>query len=183
VTTVAGPLARRGTRHRSVAERGARTPAVDRREPWNGLAVVVAAVLVGLGLLGMAVGWYGISDTADLESQARWLGLGIGSLVLAGFGMVVWLLLGLISVATLRREVVRDLTARRNARATAEPETGELAPVGTFGIATGMRRYHRAECDILVGKNVRWLDHEALGFADAQPCGMCRPEAGAGAGA
>ncbi|MGQ0844018.1 MAG: hypothetical protein ACT4QF_07765 [Sporichthyaceae bacterium] len=181
----ASALARRGTRHRSVAERGTRPAVLDRPEPWNRFAAFVTAVLVGLGLIGMFVGWFGTSGTADLESQAGWLALGIGSLILAGFGMVVWLLLGLIAVGALRREVVADLTARRAARAGeavsagAEAEAAAHASAGQFGIATGMRRFHRDGCDILVGKNVRWLDREALHFADALPCGMCKPDEGA----
>ena len=48
--------------------------------------------------------------------------------------------------------------------------------VGRFGIAAGMRRYHRGDCDVLVGKDVRWLDARSPVFADALPCGMCRPD-------
>ncbi|MGQ0467953.1 MAG: hypothetical protein ACT4QG_21870 [Sporichthyaceae bacterium] len=175
MTTVAGPAARRAARGRSV-ERSARRPLVEREEPWGVGPLVLFAILAGLGLTGMVVGWAGISGTADLEEQARWLGLGIASLILAGFGMVAWLLAGLVSVGTLRRSVVRDLALRTAAEPRSAEETGEQAPVGTFGIGSGMTRYHRSECDILAGKNVRWLDSEALKFAGALPCGMCSPE-------
>ena len=179
MTTAVGPVPRRAARRRSV-ERAAPTPVLDRDEPWGRGPLLLFAVLAVLGLIGMVVGWVGISGTADLEKQARWLGVGIGSLILAGFGMVAWLLAGLVAVGSLRRSVLRDLALRATA-AEARPadETGGQAPVGTFGIATGMARFHRPECDLLVGKDVRWLDAEALHFAGANPCGMCSPESDA----
>lgn len=174
--TATGPLARRGTRRRSAAARTARVTVLDRPEPWGRGAVAAALVLVALGLIGLVVGWVGISDSADMEEQARWLALSIGSLIVAGFGMVAWLLAGLVAVGTLRRTVLRDVAARAPANwaalSFAAPPSEAL---GRFGIATGMRRYHRPECDLLAGKTVRWLDAQALEFAVTEPCGMCSP--------
>lgn len=139
---------------------------------------MVLLLLLAVGLIGMIIGWAGISGTADLKKQTRWLGFGIGSLIVAGLGMVTWLVAGLVSIAKLRRGVMRDLAVRypeaENARGS--EETAQHQAVGTFGIATGMRRYHRADCDILVDKEVRWLDSESLHFAGALPCGMCDPD-------
>jgi hypothetical protein len=168
---------RRGARRRSAADGGTAAPVTDRDEPWGRGPLVLLVVLAGLGALGMIVGWVGVSGTADLEEQARWLGVGIGSLILAGIGMVAWLVAGLVSLATLRRSVLRDLAVRYPAEVTARrEETAPLQTVGTFGIAAGMRRYHRADCDLLVGKDVRWLDAAALQGGDAIPCGMCKPD-------
>lgn len=174
----AGPFARRGTRRRSVSERASAVASNERDEPWGRGAWVVLIVLLAVGLTGMVIGWTGISGTADLEKQTRWLGFGIGSLIVAGIGMVAWLVAGLVSIATLRRGVMRDLALRYPAaeNAHASEETAQHQAVGTFGMATGMRRYHRADCDILVDKEVRWLDSEALHFAGALPCGMCDPD-------
>lgn len=173
----AGPFARRGTRRRSASERASAVPSNERDEPWGGGAWVVLLVLLAVGLTGMVIGWAGISGTADLEKQTRWLGFGIGSLIVAGIGMVAWLVAGLVSIAKLRRGVMRDL-AVRYPEATAQHgnETASLRAVGTFGIATGMRRYHRADCDILADKDVQWLDSEAVRSTGALPCGMCSPD-------
>lgn len=177
MTTAVGTAVRRGVRRRSAADRGAAAPVTERDEPWGRGPLALLVVLAGLGVLGMIVGWVGISGTADLEEQTRWLGVGIGSLILAGVGMVAWLVAGLVSLATLRRSVLRDLAVAYPAEVTARrDETAPLQAVGTFGIAAGMRRYHRADCDILHGKDVRWLDAAALQSSEALPCGMCKPD-------
>ncbi len=176
----AGLLSRRGARRRSATERTAPLRIADREEPWNRRAGVVPAILLALGVIGMVVGWVGISDTADLEEQARWLGLGIGSLIVAGIGMVVWLLAGLVSVSTMRRSVMHDLAIRYPADVPQTALTAEQPLVGQFGIATGMRRYHRPDCDVLIGKTVQWQDEEFFLSAGTTPCGMCLPDATSG---
>jgi hypothetical protein len=174
---MAGAVVRRGARRRSATERTTALRAPDRPEPWGRGAWVVLLVLLAVGLIGMVIGWSGISGTADLEEQTRWLGVGIGSLIVAGIGMVAWLVAGLISLAKLRRGVLRDLAVSYpDAKTQRRDETAPQQGVGTYGIATGMRRYHRADCDVLVDKDVRWLDAEALHFAGALPCGMCDPD-------
>lgn len=176
MTTLAGPLVKRGVRRRSAAQRSVQAR-IDRDEPWGRGPLVLLVVLAALGLIGMIIGWVGVSGTADVEEQARWLGVGIGSLIVAGLGMVAWLVAGLVSLATLRRGVLRDLAVRYpTAESDRRDETAPQHAVGTFGIASGMRRYHLADCDLLAGKDVRWLDSESLHFADAIPCGMCNPD-------
>jgi hypothetical protein len=132
------------------------------------LAVVGAA-----GLVGLVVTWVGISGTVRLSTQARWLGLGIGSLILAGFAMVGWLIVGLLRISALRRDVVAALNAR-TAAAGAGP-TADSVGVPLFGVAPGMRRYHRPDCLLLVGKKVVLGSPEAHAEAGLTPCGICAP--------
>jgi hypothetical protein len=137
--------------------------------------LVIVGLLAGAGLV---VGWVGVSGTVRLDTQAGWLGLGIASMLLGTLGMVGWLVIGLAAVTRLRRTVIEDLTARSVRREAAHPAQVEAADGDRlFGITAGMRRYHRAECELLAGKEPRWLDEQALVFAGTRPCGICRPDA------
>jgi len=162
---------RRGTSGRT-ATRAARGHPHEGREPWGRRDVVLLALLAGTSIAGLVVTWVGISGTVSLARQARWLGLGIGSDILAGLGMVAWLATGLARVARLRAQVTAVLETGR----TKISEDQSASPVPEFGIATGMRRHHRAGCTLLAGKSVRWLDAEALSVAGTLPCGICRPD-------
>ncbi|GAA0619469.1 hypothetical protein GCM10009547_22420 [Sporichthya brevicatena] len=49
-------------------------PLHDGAEPWARRDVVVVAVVLAVAVAGLVVGWLGVSDTVDLDSQTRWLG-------------------------------------------------------------------------------------------------------------
>jgi hypothetical protein len=123
------------------------------------------------------VGWAGAGGEATLDDQRGWLALALGSLILGALGMVAWLLVGLQAVATLRRPVVAEVRRRKSATLAVRPQTVLEADLPSgFGAADGMRRYHRAECLLLVGKSAVFAtaaDHEADGLI---PCGVCLPE-------
>jgi hypothetical protein len=131
----------------------------------------VAALVGILALAGIVAGWVGVSGTVRLSTQTRWLGLGIGSLILAGFAMVGWLITGMARITAVRREVVATLNARG-----AEVEASlALETSAVYGVAPGMRRYHRPDCRLLVDKRVTFdssATHDAAGLA---PCGICAP--------
>ncbi|GAA0619476.1 hypothetical protein GCM10009547_22430 [Sporichthya brevicatena] len=87
--------------------------------------------------------------------------------------MVFWLLLGLRRVAVLRRSVLTELDRRHPA-----PTAAAAVPVATdragFGTATGMRRYHAADCQMLAGKEgIRWAAEAAHVEAGLRPCPIC----------
>ena len=65
-----------------------------RPEPWVRGDALLTALLVGLGLVGLVIGWYRVSGSVDLDSQMRWLAFGITALIVGGAGMVLWLLAG-----------------------------------------------------------------------------------------
>jgi hypothetical protein len=123
----------------------------------------------------MVTGWVGISGTVALSTQTRWLGFGIGSLILAGFAMVGWLVTGMLRIAALRRAVVAALNARGAAvKATAAPDS-----VGSteYGVAPGMRRYHRPGCRLLMDKQVKFDSVGVHVAAGRGACGICAPPA------
>lgn len=170
MTTVAVPGTRAGSRGRAAPRHGA-----DASEPWSGRDRAVLLVAAGLGVLVMVIGWVGISGTVDLNEQAGWLAVGIGGLILAGLGMVGWLLGALAAVTALRRDVLAELASRLPATAPVDTAAGAEDGLGT---AAGMRRYHRTDCALLAGKDARFAaldDHRAAGLL---PCGVCRPPDG-----
>lgn len=149
----------------------------DGREPWARRDVVVVALVLALAVAGLVVGWFGVSDTVDLNDQTQWLGLGIAALIVGGFGMVVWLLLGLRRVAVLRREVLTELDRRHPAPA-ARTARAPLTDRQSFGTVVGMRRYHAAGCQMLDDKDVTYADAAAHAGAGLLPCPICLGEGG-----
>jgi hypothetical protein len=160
-----GSDARTGRR----AGHAVRERVAPRPEPWGRGDALLTALLTGLGLVGLVIGWYGISGTVDLDSQMRWLAFGITALIVGGAGMVLWLLAALRSVTDLKREVLTELEARLPAAAVAAAP----AAVTGFGTVQGMRRYHHPQCTMLAGKDVRWADAKAHAAAGLAPCGIC----------
>jgi hypothetical protein len=155
------------------ATEAARIGSADRPAPWRRREVVVAALIGVLALTGMVVGCVGVSGTVRLSTQTDWLALSIGSLILAGFAMVGWLITGTMRITALRREVVATLTARSavaQASATLASDTSAV-----YGVAPGMRHYHRPDCRLLVDKRVTFDSSAAHAAAGRTPCGICTP--------
>jgi len=147
----------------------------DGPEPWSRRDAVAVAVILLLAVIGLVIGWFGVSDTVDLDSQTGWLGVGIAALIVGGFGMTVWLLLGLRRVSVLRREVLTAIDRRHPAPARAEARA-DMTDRHRFGTVTGMRRYHAANCQLLLGKDVTFAEAGAHRKAGLRPCPICLGE-------
>jgi hypothetical protein len=164
----------RTVRRRATAAAGVRSD--DAPAPWRRREAVVAALIGVLALTGMVVGWVGVSGTVRLSTQTRWLAVGIGSLILAGFAMVGWLVIGMVRITASRREVVATLTAR--SAAAQASATLAAATSAVYGVAPGMRHYHRPECRLLVDKRTTFESGAAHAAAGRTPCGICAPPVG-----
>lgn len=147
-------------------------------EPWSRRDAVAVAAILLVAVVGLVVGWLGVSDTVDLDSQTSWLGVGIAALIVGGFGMVLWLLLGLRRVAVLRREVLATLE-RRHPEPLRVPVPAELTEHQRCGTVPGMRRYHAADCQLLLGKQVTYAEAAAHAEAGLRPCPICLGEGAA----
>jgi hypothetical protein len=173
MSSVAVPDTRRRALDRRAARAELRTVAV-RSEPWTRLDLIVVGVVCAVALGGLIIAWAGISGTVQLPAQARWLGLGIASVILGGLAMVGWLVVGLARVGALRRAVVRELSA---GLPSADVPSDQTTAAVRLGVAPGMRHYHREDCRLLIDKTPSWgtgLSHAAVGLL---PCGICRPPA------
>jgi hypothetical protein len=152
----------------------------DGPEPWSRRSGVVLLVVLALALAGLTVGWAGAGGEAKLDDQRGWLALAIGSLILGGLAMVGWLLIGLQTIAALRAPVVAEVR-RRKSMTIAAPAVIEVAhdlPAG-FGVAPGMRHYHRADCRLLCGKSATFAEAAEHTAAGLLLCGVCMPEGAA----
>jgi len=170
VTSVTVSGSRRGALGRAATRNGRARRWHDGAEPWARRDALLPALLTVLGLVGLVVGWLGISDTVSLSRQSRWLGLGIGSVVLAALGVVLWLVAGLRNLGRLRRQVLADLA---RAAEHAQPEPDEVEAEARFGIVAGQRRHHGADCELLMGKDVRWLTAAEVAASGTAACGIC----------
>jgi ABC-type nickel/cobalt efflux system permease component RcnA len=153
--------------------RAKRVRSHDGPEPWIRRDLIVVAVVLAVAVIGIVLGWLGVSDTVDLNDQTRWLGFGIGALILGGFAMVFWLLLGLRSVAVLRREVMVEVNRRHP-----EPVRTPAILTDSHGLATvpGMRRFHLGTCQMLEGKTATFATAAEHAQAGLLPCPICLPE-------
>lgn len=153
--------------------RARRVRSHDGPEPWARRDAVVVAVVLLLAVIGMVVGWLGVSDTVDLDDQTGWLGFGIGALILGGFAMVFWLLMGLRRVAVLRREVMTEVNRRRPGPVSTVADLTERHGLAT---APGMRRYHLASCQMLEGKAATLANEASHTRAGLLRCPICLAE-------
>lgn len=159
---------------RAGAKRAARTGRArthDGPEPWIRRDVVGVAIVLAIAVIGLVLGWLGVSDSVDLNEQTRWLGFGIGALMVGGFGMVFWLLLGLRAVAVLRREVMTEVNRRHPEPA--KRKTTDVTDRQGYGVASGMKRYHAPGCQMLDGKAVTFADEATHTSAGLTPCPIC----------
>jgi hypothetical protein len=174
MTSISVSGTRTKANRRSARSRPVELP--DGPEPWGRRDAVLPGVLIALGVLGLVIGWFGISDAVALERQMRWLALGIVGLIVGGFGMVMWLLFGLVTVGRLRRAVMHEIDRRATAaESLAAPRVQVQAETTAFGAAPGMRHYHRADCLLLQGKQASFAETTEFAEAGLAPCGVCLP--------
>jgi hypothetical protein len=68
--------------------------------------------LVGLGGLGLWLGWHRSARTADWHDDAGAFVLAVGSVTLGGLGLLLWLVVGRLRILAAQR-VVAGALARR----------------------------------------------------------------------
>lgn len=155
----------------TASARTARSTPGNGEGPWAARDLAALGFVGALALAGLVIAWAGISGEVRLAVQARWLGLGIASLLLGGLGMVGWLVIGWARVGALRREVLRGLVRTDDG----DSPSAEAIGQHRFGTVPGMRRYHREDCQLLAAKTSTWESPRAHARAGLLPCGICRP--------
>jgi len=142
--------------------------------PWRlgDLLLLYACTVVGLLLI--AVAWFGASSSVVVDSQVRWTNIGIGGLILLGAGNLSWILAGRRAVGELRRHLTPliPLPERRVA-----PDTEAIPPQGAADgalvSARGMTRYHRPDCVFVAGKSVQKASERTFRRRGRTPCAAC----------
>ena len=124
----------------------------------------------GVGLLLLAVGYWGVSGTrvfSDQVSSARLAAIGV---LLTHAGIVGSVIRGRRALAERRRACLPDVSAV----AGAAPVTAAV-PDGAPVAAPDMTRYHDPGCPFAAGKPgvaASAAEHERAG---RRACGVCRP--------
>ncbi|MGH9035735.1 MAG: hypothetical protein ACRD0O_08215 [Acidimicrobiia bacterium] len=138
-------------------------------EPWSRRAVLRAVVAVGVAAVLLVVAWVGASDTTQVDTQLRWLNLGLVGILLVGAATAVTTLDGRRAVGIRRQQLLPD-----------EPKTAAATDVlsnGTEPIVSvaRMRRYHRTSCPLVAGKPAQAAEVAVHRQAGLEPCGICEP--------
>jgi hypothetical protein len=138
-------------------------------ELWGRRDVVQAVVLSAVGLVLMAVAWYGSGDGRPFDRQVPFIDLAVGGLMIAVVGGGLFLLTGLRAVSA-RKAAVKVLVAQRAAERVAG-SSGHASDALVAG--ADMTRFHRSGCSLVTGKAVAattLAEHEQAG---RRPCGLC----------
>lgn len=158
--------------------------------PWDVRDLTRSARLVSAGFLGLVVCWFVMSGKADWRDQIGWLAGAMAALLVAGVGMVSWLVTGMRQV---HGEMAEVMTVVRVVRLglVAEPEEsddflddvdGPALPAGEalatvretlFVTNDSMTRIHRADCALVRGKSVRVASDDEFVSRGLKLCGVC----------
>lgn len=138
-------------------------------QPWRPGSLVAAVVGNGIGLFLVGLAWYGASGTGYPATQVSWLAAAVmGSAVIAIVN-AIWLFFGRRNVGMRYHELFANWASE-------ESDAGAvITPLDQPVAAPGMRWYHRPNCHLTQGKDLRTaarVEHERNGL---QPCGICRP--------
>lgn len=130
---------------------------------------VVAAALIGIGILAIVGGWYGVSNTAREWRQTPYIVsgglLGLALVVVGGVGYLGFWLTKLVEAANRQTAVLERLEVRMGG-GPAEASSDSLVVAG--GLA------HRVDCPLLVGKDdLRELGERERGI---RACAVCEPD-------
>lgn len=143
--------------------------------PWRLRAASSAARSLVVGAAGITAAWVGASGTVALRTQLLWLMAGGAALIVAGFGMSNWLLVGMREIRVLQREVLEGL----DVRCVRPGPTGSPAELAASELSVcaprGARHFHRTTCAMVHGKDVESRSAAAFACAGLSRCGVCRP--------
>ena len=146
----------------------------DRTAPWSPPFLRVAGAATGLGLAGLAAGWFGAGGAVTVAHQTPWMGLAAAAVVLAAAGQGALILAGRQAVRR-RREALFAPPGRPAGGVAARP----LPPAGPGAVAAlvtapAMRYYHRPDCPLALDKETR-PHHPTPTGGGRRPCGVCQP--------
>ncbi|WP_019875971.1 hypothetical protein [Sporichthya polymorpha] len=149
------------------------TAVLRRLSPWSPVESRRLLLLVGVGLLVVAVAWWIVSREAAWNDQTDAMGLAVLGAMVAAYGVTSWLLRAR-AVCNARRNamfaVIGDVGPGRTA---APPAVTEEGPAEEVVAHPEQGRYHRPSCALAAGTNWPLVPRATL--IDRQPCGVCDP--------
>ena len=141
--------------------------------PWTQDHRIALVLRNGVALTLMIVGWWMASGTTSIGAEVAWLSVAVLGLVVAGIANGLWLAMGYRSIVLARNVVItpgQDLNPVRT-ETPARPAEGETSLV----TADAMSRYHRTDCQLVVGKELRTAARSLHEQSGRRPCEVCEP--------
>lgn len=155
---------------------------VPRRMPWTVEDLMRTYLGNAIGLVAVLTSWYGVSGTAVPARSVRWLVVGIAGVIALGTVNGLWLLAGRRAVgerSALVHAGIEELLPALSRTPAMSPAVApvtsvatDMAPEGALVTVAGGTRYHRSDCQLVVGKD---LVRGAEVLAARTPCGVCAP--------
>jgi hypothetical protein len=134
---------------------------------------LVTGILLLVGAVAMILGWWGVSGATARSDQYDWLNVGVAGVIVIGAANCGWL------VAARRRLAAHAgaVYQRVDTQAVSPDPQGAVVPSTQAALvaATGMRHYHRADCEYARGKKVSAATLARHDRAGRRPCPVCRP--------
>jgi hypothetical protein len=154
------------------------TPPRPASVPWRVGDLTLTCALSTVGALAIVGAWFGCSGSLSATTEERWLAVGIIAAVVAGVGNGLWLLAGHRAVRQRSRAVTSRLLQLADPATDLQTLVEPAArPVSVGLVATSaMGHYHRGDCHLVHGKDVRHQNTAQHVKAGRRPCGMCRPD-------
>jgi hypothetical protein len=140
--------------------------------PWPEQALILWALLSGIGVALVAAGWVLVRNESMYSDQVAGINMAVAGVLAAGAGAIPMLLAGRRAVGVRRLAVLGDL---RGMPARTSAVTSYASASQNLVGGEGLRRFHRGGCTLAQGRN--WSaatrsEHERPGRI---PCGVCRP--------
>lgn len=134
--------------------------------PWSRGDVQRAAVLIALGCVVWAIGWYRVAGRGGFSDQIAPLNVAVLGVLLAGAGQLSWFHRGRRAVDTRRRVLLGD---------DATPALTPVQVVDLDSFVGSERLYHRAECPMAADRDWPATSRAEQETAGRVPCGWCEP--------
>ncbi|HZE65765.1 MAG TPA: hypothetical protein VE081_03985, partial [Sporichthyaceae bacterium] len=140
--------------------------------PWQRREATIWLTGVGLGPIGLLIGWIGCRNTSHWGDQQGWLAVAIMALVISTASIAGWFRVGLTNVRRLQHALAG--VARTHLTATASAVHAERAEPDAWPLVMvdGLTLYHRPDCLLVTGKSVRPTDGATVVL---DKCRMCAP--------
>ena len=138
--------------------------------PWRVEDLLRWYVSLGVSLAGLAVAWWGISDTLRLSRSITWINVAVLALVISGLGNMRWLLQGRRALAARRRTELPDAAELLALLGPHQRPAGDDARAAILGTTT---RHHAPSCPAVQGKPVQLASVEEHEQSGRVACGLC----------
>lgn len=145
----------------------------DYGAPWTFGDVRRLVVATGAAAMVGVAAWFLASGTSTITAQIAYANLSVVGLIIAGYANAIWLLRGARAVGERRQRLLEDIDGGPSLGH--RPTATHADNGGPLVAGEGLRFYHRPDCAMASGRDVRSADrpqHEAAGL---RPCGVCRP--------